>query len=57
MTQTREGIANQLEQDARFIASDHPAIAGNMIAAAAMLRAAMPKFRDAPASRPLPIQW
>ncbi len=39
MTQTRDAIANQLERDARFIAEDHPEIAGNMLAAAAMLRA------------------
>ncbi len=39
MTQTRDAIANQLERDAAYIAEDHPTIAGNMIAAAAMLRA------------------
>ncbi len=55
MTQTRDGIANQLERDARFIAEDHPEIAGNMLAAAAMLRPELPKRE--PASRPLPIQW
>ncbi len=38
MTQTRDAVANQLEQDAAYIAEDHPTIAGNMIAAAAMLR-------------------